>query len=191
MHTPREPIDTRGAFASLELIHDDLVELFTLHQELLLSLDRGRDLARRLLSAFREGLALHMGHEEEFLLPLFDTLDVRRRWSSKVYRAEHDKMRGLLDGIVRDMAAVDATAPAWRRRLLAFIEREATFKHFLEHHDHAESVDLFRILDAHSDPERAAPVVDRCWSDWTALRERVRPLVLEVRAVLGSSDYQA
>jgi hypothetical protein len=187
------PDDTAARpFDSLGLIHDDLTELFALHQELLLTIGTpagrtaGFAASVQMFTTFRDGLNLHMRHEEELLLPLFDGISAPRRWSSDVYRGEHDKMRALLAGVERDLATIESSSATWRRRLLAFLDREATFRHLQEHHDHAEMVDLFRVLDAHAARERAAEIMGRCWSEWTELRDRVRPVVTSARELLAT-----
>ncbi len=158
MSTTSPPRCNRAATLSLfalNAVHTELDEQFLQHQELLLA---GRlDDARSSLDTFAAGLALHVQQEDELLLPLFTARAAAQapaqHRQATVLHHEHRKLLQLLDKLRAHIATLHRPAP---RQLIALIEREAVFKHVLEHHGERENQFLFPELNrVTSDAERA------------------------------------
>ncbi|HET7675070.1 MAG TPA: hemerythrin domain-containing protein [Gammaproteobacteria bacterium] len=117
--------------------HAALVELFQLHQEALITRRWGR--AAQLLREYRQRLTVHIGVEEEWLLP---ALPDTARWNRDVYQAEHRKLEQLLEALAAQFSAArrHGVKPALIIRL---IEDERVVKHLMEHHHEREEKALF------------------------------------------------
>jgi hypothetical protein len=156
------------AFSRLLGVHRELDELFLLHGECLLASDLV--LAKEVLSVYRELLLLHMQQEETLLLPLYVEVGIAPRFPLVLYTGQHEKLRGMLDAISSQANELDGQGRALRRGVLSLFDRITTFKHLSEHHDGAERDGLFSQLDARVAPERASPLVQRCWDEWWGKR---------------------
>jgi len=157
-------------------VHRELDELFLLHAECLL--ERELELARALLTGYRELLLLHLEHEEERLLPRYAELGPAPRFPVVLYRGQHEKIRGMLAALVAGTAAIQGDAASVRRAIFALFDRQTTFKHLLEHHDGAEREGLFATLAA-IPPDELDDGVDAWWEQrrtYDALVARARAL---------------
>ena len=133
------------SFEELLLVHQDLDELFLRHQEALL--DRDVPMADSLLGRFQTGIKAHIRLEEDHLLPLFARAGVIRGAQPELFQGEHRKILLFLQDF-RDALAEKAGDPSHlTRRILALFDREAMFKHLMEHHDLREKNVLYPTLD--------------------------------------------
>src|SRR5690348_2396322 len=119
-----------------------------------------------------------MEHEESRLLPRYERVGPAPRYPLVLYTGQHEKLRGMLEALVRRTAALGGDAPAVRRGILALFDAHTTFKHLLEHHDGAERDGLFATLDA---AELGAP--DDGADEWWARRRELDSVVARARAL--------
>ena len=162
-------------FAVLAKTHVQLAELFLRHQEALL--DRDWAVATSALGRFREGLLLHMEHEEGLLLPLMARAGEVERWPARVYLGEHEKLRRLLARAATQLETLpDATGRRDENRaLLALLDFETTFKHLCEHHEQREEMALFPLLDQVSTIAERRDRLARIEAAWQAYLDRTSP----------------
>ncbi len=131
------------------LAHTDLLERFEEHQCALIGLELGR--ASGLLAEFACHLRMHRDGEEEFVLPVYRELDLKLEGGSvEFFQSEHEKlgwwlaeMRREVDGLL-ELARGRSLVP---RDVLPLLDRQATFKHLLDHHDKREANILYPALD--------------------------------------------
>ena len=155
----------KTSFLALTQIHDQLEELFLCYQEALL--DFAMDEATTLLTRYQEGLALHMRHEEGWLMPLFRRIGEIRRWPAKLYLGEHEKMRAFFPRFEPKMAHLRAAeGQGDKRTLITLLELQTTFKHLCEHHDQREKEGFFPVLDRVTTDEEKTYWLERCFSEW-------------------------
>lgn len=134
--------------------HAALDALFLAHQTALLDRDRAR--AVETLAAYRAALEAHVREEEERILPLYaERAPQPAGGGTSMFLDEHRKIRQLAGELD---AATAALPPAPEpKQLLAVLDREATFKNLMDHHDRRERAFLYPGLDAVTTPaERAA-----------------------------------
>lgn len=171
-------IDKRvnGKFLDLDHVHEELNEIFLRHQDALIAFRLS--MASDLLDDFEERLRLHMRHEEEWLLPLYearrDRQGQQRGLGAEVYALEHKKMLELLAKIracLQDMAAVGSPTS---REIIVLLDRECTFKNLVEHHNMREHNILYTELDRLTSEEERHELTSRCAQEWTALRSSNR-----------------
>ncbi|MGD8429254.1 MAG: hypothetical protein PVH31_02500 [Ectothiorhodospiraceae bacterium] len=137
MTAPAEEI-----FEPLVREHEEMVEVFALHQEALLVQDMA--LALEAYDLWADRLRFHIQLENRLVLPLLVPLDAEAQWPSRVYYAEHERLLRLVDKQRRRLAAT-ADAPS-RRQVIALLDRENTLKHVGEHHELREEEALFPLL---------------------------------------------
>jgi hemerythrin-like domain-containing protein len=161
---PRDPVEsqsvsdnTRRDLEELMMgLHDGLEELFHRHRVALL--DRDVRAAREWLARYREGLLAHMADEEEHILPAYAARGGAATNSPpEQFLAEHRKLR---DGVARlEEATRDlGDAPA-DRPLLDLLDREASFRSLMEHHDLRERRVLYPRLREWLDEREAAALM--------------------------------
>lgn len=153
-------------------LHGRLDELFLSHQERLLEDDLAG--AAALLDAHSAFFELHARHEEELLLPAYAKLPHLPRFSVELYTGQHRKMRELLALARGRLDAIEGSGRVRRRRIIALLDLETTYKHLSEHHDGAERAGLFSVLDASADPKLELELTRRCFEDWAELEKAVR-----------------
>lgn len=151
-------------------LHDDLAERFFAHQQALLDRDFGR--ATRLLTGYRERLLRHMRDEETLVLPLYlaaggDATDAPVR----LFLGEHGKMRDFVADFASRTARLSAGSeqppgdPSKDRALLELLDRQATYKNLVLHHDLRERNALYPFLGARlSADEQARVLRELGWS---------------------------
>jgi hypothetical protein len=171
-------------FSALVEVHAAIEDVFLLHQEALTWLDVAA--ARELLAIHGRLLAVHMGHEEGLLLPVFERNGPVAKWPSVLYTGQHRKMLGML-----------ASVPAWldelervpvsqrRRRMLRVLDHETTYKHLVEHHEGAERDGLFPIADAAAEAGERRALLERMRDEWCEAWERERATLERVRRALA------
>lgn len=129
-------------------LHEVLERHFFAHQVALLDRDFAR--AAAALDDYRRRLSLHMRDEESAVLPIYrdlggDATDAPVR----LFLGEHGKMRDFVDDFVRRTASLQRHRDD--RALLELLDREATYKNLVLHHDLRERNCLYPHLARHLD----------------------------------------
>lgn len=119
------------AVASMVALHAALMELFELHQMALI--ERDVALARGELATFAAALRAHAHAEHEHFLGTYATFESERRDAAQVFELEHARIDQLLVRVELDWSSLPGDALS-ARAVLRVLEREASFKHLLEHH---------------------------------------------------------
>jgi hemerythrin-like domain-containing protein len=148
------------SFLVLMDLHRELEEAFLRHQEALLALNVAEALRR--LTAYEQALLEHMRHEEEGLIPVYAARAERIRGGPvELFLGEHRKMREFLESLTEDLERMRGLGGTeLRRAVIALFDREAMYKHLVEHHDRREQNILYPELDRiTSEGERAALLV--------------------------------
>jgi hemerythrin-like domain-containing protein len=146
----------RDLMAVMMGLHDDLAQRFFAHQVALL--DRDFATALRHLTGYRERLFLHMRDEEASVLPRYeaaggDATDAPVR----LFLGEHGKMRDFVADFERRTAAlVQRTSDG---ALLELLDRQATFKNLVLHHDLRERNALYPFVASRVPAEEQARIV--------------------------------
>jgi hypothetical protein len=161
-----QPVPELAAFIG---IHLRLGCLFAVHQEMLL--DRRVTEARAALAHYRDLLALHMRHEEEVLLPLYEQLGPDPARPSRLYTGQHRRMNALLDSAAERLAALESREPVLPPAIIDVLDLETTYKHLVEHHEDAELHGLFGVLGAKLDELEQARIVAPCLAEWHRTEE--------------------
>lgn len=171
---PERAAPDASSLHALDALHEELAELFLQHQELLLAFDV--DAAAEALERYAAALNAHLRFEEEHLLPPYADParcpDVPKRARAEVFRLEHAKILALLDDVRARVVALrrsDGTRPP-AREVLATLEREATFKGLVHHHEQRETLFQFPILDACLSAEERAALLAESERTWRAAR---------------------
>lgn len=134
--------DLRSAMMGL---HDDLAQAFFSHQTALLDRDFAR--AASHLARYREQLFAHAQDEEQFVLPRYRELGGDDGDAPvRLFLGEHDKLRMFVDEFTARIASLCAQPDD--AKLLELLDREATFKNLVLHHDLRERNMLYPFLAA-------------------------------------------
>ncbi|MEQ1633872.1 MAG: hemerythrin domain-containing protein [Planctomycetota bacterium] len=128
---------------AMMLLHDDLAQSFHRHQISLL--DRAFERAAQELASYRDHLFAHARDEEDHVLPRYrelggDATDAPVR----LFAGEHDKLRAFVDDFVTRVDALRQQPSD--ADLLVLLDREATFKNLVLHHDLRERNMLYPFL---------------------------------------------
>ncbi len=161
--------------------HRGLDEFFLLHQEAVL---RGRfDDAIQLLNCFKELHHLHMGFEDEKLIPKLDGLGDRGRWTAALYTDEHAKVQDLMGKTEDNLLSLSKgqlSNKNLRREIIAFLDNEKTFKGLCEHHQEREEAGMFPELDRQTDTKWRASIIEPFLKEWNCCMERNTSIVNEI-----------
>ena len=158
--------------------HQELNELFLLHQEAVLL--GNFDDAILLMDCFRELHHLHMSFEDESLIPGLDGLGERGRWPASLYRDEHAKVQELMGKTRNSLLSLSEdrlSNKSLRRRIIGFLDKEKTFKGLLEHHQEREEVGILPELDAHTDTRWRVSVIKPFLKEWNDRMQRNMSIV--------------
>lgn len=160
--------------------HRGLNEFFLMHQEAVLL---GRfDEAIQLLNCFKELHYLHMGFEDEMLIPKLDGPGDRGRWPASLYTAEHAKVQELMGKTEKNLLPLSKgqlSDKDLRREIIAFLDQEKTFKGLCEHHQEREEAGMLPELDRQTDTEWRASVIEPFLKEWNDCMERNMSIVIE------------
>jgi hypothetical protein len=168
------------SFSSLVHVHAAIEDVFLVHQEALTLLDIGA--ARELFEIHGRLLEVHMGHEEELLIPVFERAGRIARWPTVLYTGQHRKMLGMLESVPLRLAELESVPSARRRReMLRILDHETTYKHLVEHHEGAEREGLFPIADRSAEPDERRLLLERMRDEWEQAFDRERPRLVEIR----------
>lgn len=131
--------------SNLVLVHNELDELFALHQTQLVR--REFAAAHNSLCDYKNRLEKHMNDEETILIPIYDSRgNIDPTGKTKMFLDEHEKLRNHIDLFLEHTKnLVDNPDPDLT--LLWLIEREAFYKKLIEHHDIREERFLYPELD--------------------------------------------
>lgn len=138
----------RGAsFLVLMELHRELEVAFLRHQEALLALDLAE--ASRALKTYEQALLAHMRHEEDRLIPVYAARAGRIEGGPvELFLGEHRKMREFLESFAADLEGMRGQeGAALRGAVIALFDRQAMYKHLVEHHDRREQNVLYPQLD--------------------------------------------
>ncbi|MCS6777988.1 MAG: hemerythrin domain-containing protein [Chloroherpetonaceae bacterium] len=133
------------SFMALKNDHDVLQEQFLQHQEALLAQDL--PLALQVLHDYIERLHQHMQAEEDILLPVYRRAGPVMGGDEELFRAEHRKIRALLQHFVERVEAIQRAPENLRRQVLSLLDEQAAYKNLLLHHELREHNLLFPALD--------------------------------------------
>jgi hemerythrin-like domain-containing protein len=129
-------------------VHAELDERYFAHQVALLDRDFPRALQR--LRHYRELLLIHMADEEQHVLPHYRDLGGDATNAPvKLFLGEHARMREFVADAERRCEALCERADD--RALLELLDREATYKNLVLHHDLRERNALYPFLGAQLD----------------------------------------
>jgi hemerythrin-like domain-containing protein len=147
--------------------HQSLDEIFLLHQEAVL-LGRFDD-AIQLLDFYRELHRLHMDFEDGQLIPRHHELDIQGQWPASLYTDEHTKIQKLMGLIEVDLLSLSdgrLSDQKLRRGIIAFLDKQKTFKGLSEHHQEREEKGLLPELDKQTEPKWRANVIEPFLHEW-------------------------
>jgi hypothetical protein len=126
-------------------VHDALDASFFAHQQALLDRDFAR--AARELADYRTLLFEHAAGEEAAILPRYRALGGDATDAPvKLFLGEHKNLRAFVDDFGRRVDALRARPDD--RALLELLDRQATFKNLMLHHDLRERNMLYPFLAA-------------------------------------------
>jgi hemerythrin-like domain-containing protein len=165
-------------------LHGELDEIFWLHQESLVTLRL--ELSAELLAAYERLLRVHMRHEEELLLPVFERAGPVPRWPAVLYTGQHEKMLTLLSSVREALSELRRREQNRLRGGIALVTFEATYKHLVEHHDGAEREGLFPIVDRTATPDEATRLLELCRTQWADALAAERELLRSARDALSA-----
>ena len=149
-----------NSFLSLLKLHEDLDELFLLHQEALFALDVHLALER--LLEFERQILSHMRDEEELLLPVYERAGRIPGGPVEFFTGEHKKMLEFLSRFKETLLRLTSQPANLKREVIKLFDQEATFKNLVEHHDQRERNILYPTLDRVTSEEERRQLLARC-----------------------------
>ena len=170
-------------FLSLLETHDHLDEVFSLHQQAVLTMRWS--LAVELLEAYRSLLSIHVEQEEQQLLPLFQRAGAVERAPVVLFTGQHRKMFTQLERIHAILEAAKQ-GDDLRRGAIEVLDHESAFKHLVSHHHGAEVEHFYPTLQQMASTAEVVEVVQRCWLQWNAARANLLPLVTRAQHALDA-----
>ncbi|MFC3149658.1 hypothetical protein ACFOEK_01305 [Litoribrevibacter euphylliae] len=147
-------LKTNPIFQAIDKQHQQLGELFLMHQEALLIQEI--ELAMEVFYSYKALQIAHLTFENEHLLPELAKLK-DTRWPHTLYLHEHNKVRDLLNkndlNLNRSQEILNTgSAQQYRRWLIELFEQQKSLKNVLEHHEQREEqgmlLELFNQLDS-------------------------------------------
>ena len=139
-------------------VHDQLEHTFFLHQRALLDRDYPR--AAAALHDYRRELEQHVHDEEQHVLPLYARLGGDATDAPlALFLGEHRNLRRFVAEFVERTAALQSAPDD--RLLLDLLDREATFKNLVLHHDLRERNLLYPFLSERLQPEQQRALHER------------------------------
>jgi hemerythrin-like domain-containing protein len=148
------------SFVSVLEVHKILKELFLQHQEALLDLDLAR--ASERLEEFERRLLRHIWEEEELLLPVFERAGTIPGGTPVLFTGEHKRMRELLEGFKQVVGSLANRPEELKRGILWLLDRQATFKNLMEHHNLRETNIFYPALDRVTSEDERREILSRC-----------------------------
>ena len=158
--------------------HQELDELFLLHQEAIL-LEK-LDAATQLLSCFKELHELHRGFEDKQLIPKFDELVNQKLWPASLYTNEHAKIQELLEKIGKSLLSLSESQLSnqdLRREIIVLLDKEKTFKGLCEHHQEREEKGILPELDEQTDEQWRIRIIKPFLKEWESCMKRITEII--------------
>ena len=141
--------------------HARMERYLVLHQEALLDMDL--PMARQFLQEHAALTRRHIGEEEQVLFPVYGArVGELPGGSLEQFRAEHGLIQRTLDELLEKAADLRLDQRDIRRRVIALFDREAMYKHLLDHHDRRERATLYPALDRVTEPGERAELLGGC-----------------------------
>jgi len=158
------------SFFDLVEVHRQL-EAMMLHHQIAL-IDRDMPAARTSFESYRDLLRLHIAHEDEILMPVFERGGITRRWPPALYTGEHQKLESQLVRIEAGLDALgDEPEPA---AIIDQLDLEGVIKRLHEHHDVRERENFFPVLDRVTEPAERQRLLARTRDAWFEVRDALR-----------------
>ena len=148
-------------FAIMRSLHDQLDELFLLHQESLLAQDPGQALEH--FDRFEAALREHIIFEEERLIPIYRRAGRIQGGPEEFFNGEHKRMLEMLGRCRTQLLAVSASAVGRQRGIIALFDLEAAFRSLSDHHHKREENLFFPTLDRVATAEEKRELVAGCF----------------------------
>lgn len=147
-------------FVSLLDIHKVLKEVFLQHQEALLDGNLVR--AKERLAEFERRLLHHIWEEETLLLPVYERTGAIPGGPLVLFTGEHKRMQELLAGFKQTLSSLEQDPDSRKRGILWLLDRQATFKNLMDHHDQRETNILYPALDRVTSEAERREILSRC-----------------------------
>ncbi len=150
--------------------HRDLDQLFFAHQEAVLLGELAR--AVETLQQFTRAQDTHKNFEDKYLLTRLEDLDNPGDWPPSLYSHEHRKITTMLASLEEDIVRLSKqalTGTALRSELIETLDREKSIKGLCEHHQEREEAGMLPALDAQTDKEWRAAIIEPFISEWRAI----------------------
>jgi hemerythrin-like domain-containing protein len=151
------------SFVSVLEIHAVLQELFLQHQEALLSLDLAR--AQERLEEFERRLRRHIWEEEALLLPVYERSGPIPGGPPILFTGEHKRMTEMLEDFKQALASLARRPEEIKRGVLWLLDRQATFKNLVEHHNQREANLFYPALDRVTSEAERREILSRCGAE--------------------------
>jgi hemerythrin-like domain-containing protein len=148
------------SLVSMLEVHKVLQEQFLQHQEALLDADILQAAER--LDAFAQGLARHIWAEETVLLPVFERAGAIPGGPPVLFTGEHKRLREWLDDFKACLTSLSQTPEDRKRGILWLLDREASFKNLMLHHDLREANIFYPALDRVTSAAERRDLLARC-----------------------------
>lgn len=148
------------SFVSLLDIHKVLKEVFLQHQEALLDGNLVR--AKERLAEFERRLLHHIWEEETLLLPVYERAGAIPGGPPVLFTGEHKRMQELLAGFKQTLSSLEQDPDSRKRGILWLLDRQATFKNLMDHHDQRETNILYPALDRVTSEAERREILSRC-----------------------------
>jgi len=158
--------------------HQELDELFLLHQEAIL-LEKF-DAATKLLSCFKDLHALHRDFEDKQLIPKLDGFVNQRRWPASLYTSEHAKIQELLEETEKNLLSLgnsQLSNQGLRRAIIALLDKQKTFKGLCEHHQEREEKGILPELDKQTGEKWRIGIIRPFLKEWNCCMKRTTEIV--------------
>jgi hemerythrin-like domain-containing protein len=147
--------------AAMMGLHDHLAERFFAHQRALLDRDFAGAAAR--LQEYRRELFAHADDEERLVLPRYEQLGGDPDAPVRLFLGEHQKLRASVDEFVQRITTLCERPDD--RALLELLDRQATYKNLMLHHDLRERNVLYPFLRARLPAAVQATILaERSWA---------------------------
>lgn len=144
--------------APMMALHDELNERFFRHQKALL--DRDFAAAAQHLAAFAGDLRAHIADEDTLVLPRYRALGGDASDAPvRLFEGEHLNLERFVAEFTARVAALQSHADD--RALLELLDRQATFKNLMLHHDLRERNVLYPFLSARLPSDEQAEILRR------------------------------
>lgn len=162
---------TFESFMEVAVLHEEMEALFLEHQKALICMEAEK--AKSTFEAYCALLALHIEHEDHVLMPVFRRIGEIKRWPAVLYEGEHRKLEAWLDRCRQALAILGEPTPEKAALIVDALDMGGGLKRLQEHHDQREREAFFPILDQVTEPEERRELLERVFTEWDALKEKL------------------